>query len=114
MAAQEMTTLEQHVEAYVALEKDKVEPKQVLKDLAKRQRVHRKFLQTYMEEHGVDEIPLGDLGTTMCRQTASKVKFSEERLVSFLEDPSQVERYKEENTEDRTSFTVKKRKLEED
>ena len=90
--------------------------KEQMKPLRKTQKAAKQFFTEYMEQESLEEIVItsGDgLEKVFIGETKERVKYDEDSVAAFLEDPSRLEDFKEQNTTSKRSFGVKKRKIEE-
>jgi hypothetical protein len=90
--------------------------KDQMKPLRKKQKAAKQFFSAYIEQEGLEEIVItsGDgEEKVFSGETKERVKYDEDSVAAFLEDPSRLEDFKEQNTTSKRSFGVKKRKIEE-
>ena len=90
--------------------------KDQMKPLRKKQKAAKQFFSAYMEQEGLEEVVIqsgeGE-EKVFLGEVKERVKYDEDTVAAFLEDPSRLEDFKEQNTTSKRAFTVKKRKIEE-
>ena len=94
--------------AFVALQPGIAEASTVLKDLKKQSGAHVKLIKQYMQEQSVSEMDIG--GFTFVSEEKERCRWSEDNLLSILEDPTVLDKYKDEFTTTKTSFSIKRPK----
>lgn len=94
--------------AFMELQPSITEAAAVLKDLKKQSGAHVKLIKQYMQEQSVSEMDIG--GFTFVSEEKERCRWSEDNLLSILEDPTILDKYKDEFTTTKTSFSIKRPK----
>jgi|TARA_B110000908_G_C10196023_1_gene422938 hypothetical protein len=103
--------LEDHKQKWLQAQKDKIPLKSQLKVLSKIQSTAKQFFTSWMEDHDLTTLDVGE-GHAVDIHTTEKVLWKESLLQDLFDDPSDLAEYKELNRVVKRSVGVKKRKLE--
>ena len=95
-------SIEEHKRNWVDCEEQKIEPRLVLKDIAKTQRSATKAIREYMNENHITNMNCGNDWFITCEEV-QKVSYSEDICGPYM-TPIELERLKREQTTCRNSF----------
>jgi hypothetical protein len=104
-----MTELAEHIAAHAQARRAMKPHADALRGLRKEAKTHLDFFKTYMQDNDLTKLEIGDEEVFLTTQHA--VKFTEARLLDFLDDPHTVEAYKNEYGAQQQRMSVKKRKI---
>jgi uncharacterized ferredoxin-like protein len=97
-----VVTIEEHKQIWVECEEKKIEPRIVLKDIAKTQRSSTKAIREYMKENQITNLDCGNNWFITCEEV-QKVSYSEDTCGPYM-TAIELERLKREQTICRDSF----------
>ena len=97
-------SIDDYKSLWVDCEEKKMEPRLVLKSIAKEQRAATKALRSYMEENLLTSLDCGQGWHITCEET-EKITFSEDICSPYME-PVELARLKREQTKRKSSFKI--------
>jgi uncharacterized ferredoxin-like protein len=95
-------SIEEHKQIWVECEEKKIEPRLVLKDIAKTQRSATKAIREYMNENHITNMNCGNDWFITCEEV-QKVSYSEDICGPYMTQ-IELERLKRDNTTLRNAF----------
>jgi uncharacterized ferredoxin-like protein len=95
-------TIEEHKQLWVECEEKKIEPRLVLKDIAKTQRPATKAIREYMKENQITNLNCGNDWFITCEEV-QKVSYSEDICGPYM-TPDELDRLKRDNLNVKNSF----------